>query len=258
MKAGLTKDLLLRSGEALRRWLIKDKNPLKAEEAVVSLLSADPQMALVVSGCNRAGIGGENLRVQCAATGPLVAVVTPLDGHVNYQRGSNAFSASVTILNRANGKRAAILYDGRSDRLCLLPRDMRAAIRSNIQLDTGRRVVSIGDVSLITPTICKLIREMSWRSLGSSSLAIFDTAQGHIDFFIARTKIWNFYWSSVVCPNRVIWVGGRMSGCQAHAIDKALWHDYEKSYLFACMSPHFNAQQVSKIFKICWSELSRK
>jgi len=193
MNSGLKK-LIFR---AARRLLPSLRDSLELDHIETELIRSlcdEVDWFLFVAGRNREGGSGQNV-IRRNNTGSLVCVLNVLDGHVNYLRGGHIYAASVSICDINTGERHSVIVSGIDLRLRYFDGLKNGRVfRPQVHKDT-RPVVGIGQLSLGLAEQLQHSVPYSIRALGCTSLSLIELAQGRIDVFLCRTKLWNCHWA---------------------------------------------------------------
>ena len=158
-------------------------------------LSPLVRVAVLISGCNRRGVGGTNL-VRISDSGRYIVVLNPVDGHVNYLLGSPLFGASITAVDVENGQASAFVYDGLSDEVFHVVNGRCSFNDSRVRCEDGsRHVIGLGNLYALKSKALSPSVDFSWRSLGSTTLSILEVLRRRMDLYFSITKVWNFFWA---------------------------------------------------------------
>jgi hypothetical protein len=187
------RDTILSAGADLSERL-RHSEPIPSLEAhILQRLASLQTINVLVSGCNRSSVPGHNL-IHAPRQGPHVVVLNPIDGYVNYARGSRVFGASISVFNLETEQLFAVVYDGLEDTIVdnvCGAWEKSAARDSTVPV---RPVVGVTHMSL-SELDAETTHPVSVRSLGSTTVSIMEFLRGHIDLFVGRTKLWNIYWA---------------------------------------------------------------
>ncbi len=220
----------------------------RIEDEMVARLKRIPLLRLLISGCNRNITGGQNLIWKPSVGGRYTVVLNPVDGNVNYYRGSRLYGCSVSIVDETEMERYAVVYDGLNDNVLEFSSEKSEVdtIRS-LEVHT-RTVVGLGRIT--TGLVCKLeaTGNLSWRWFGSTTLCILEVLRGHVDICAVPTKLWNFYWALGLSEQELLYIEDSQDNLIS-AVEKGLLTDPEKTFRLFCYKDHEVAEKFRTLCK---------
>ncbi len=182
-----------KAGEKLTQCLRLHTPIPEVERAVLGELDALADVKALISGCNRRVIGGWNT-IQTSGSGRYIVVLNPVDGHVNYLMKSPLFGASVTAFDSVTGQNLSIVYDGLTDESLRLESGNSPFVVDRRPGET-RGVVGFGSVQQVDFDAIRQTADLSWRSLGSTTLSILEILRSRMHCYFNKTKLWDFFWA---------------------------------------------------------------
>jgi len=194
-KGNCTKPVVKQIGLELAAWIRQRRSVNQIEKELIPRIRKIDGWSLIVSGCNRSGLKGENFIIRKPKGGRYVIVLNPLDGHVNYLRSAKIYAASITLSDLNNGYHYALVYDNLYNRVYEMDGRSNSLSFEQTRHNENKYVFAIGRFVCLKPKEALMLKACSLRSLGSTTVSILEVIRGNIDIFVNRTKLWNIFWA---------------------------------------------------------------
>lgn len=189
---------------------VKDYQPLDSlEQEMLSHLVCIDDCGLIISGYHRRmkSTKQKNVLFKPNHYGQYIVVMNLVDGEENYFKGSNLYGTSLSLTSVSTGEHFAVVYNGLTGQVTefeestnyLGIKEINAHERQSLQMNRAnrqpRQVFGFGRVFVAGEECVGELKEVSIRSLGSTTISILEVLQGHLDIYLNATKLWNIWWA---------------------------------------------------------------